>query len=359
MSEGENEVQNTESAEAVEVAETAQTEPIEAAKVEPAALSNRDALAKAFEDKRIEQGIKPAQESSEQPTAKEVKAAVTADPEPPSEFSAAGKKAWKDKDIAGIQREYKRIHDARTVEISRAQQREREALEKTKPWARIAEMAEPYIKAQGDLGVTPEQAIMNALALVNSMKTEKPSAIKAELKKIGIDLDKGETGESAGNDKVETLQATVNALLEERQQAQMQTVRGVFADAVSKLASQKTRTGQPVFPDLFDNSEAGERLAAEVGSLVTDPRFQQGVARRFPDADYSVLVREAYKYSGGRIEGEPVSVSTQNQKQHLDKARRAAASTPGRASVRSEAQNLGKLGNKAALAKALEELRER
>ena len=98
-------------------------------------LSRREAIAKAIEDHRepVEEKPDPA------PTKEEVKQAVDPDPEPPSEFSASGRDAWAKKDIRGIQAEYKRIHDGRTQELTRAQRAEKEALDRVKPATQLVE----------------------------------------------------------------------------------------------------------------------------------------------------------------------------------------------------------------------------
>lgn len=339
----------------------AEPTPQEAPEPKGEGLSNREALQRAISEKREPAtiGEEKKEALTDTSTKAEIKEAVAESPEPPSEFNNQEKDAWKKGDVNGIQKAFKRLSDSRTKEITRAQKAEREALEKARPWQRLGEVAEPYIKAQGDLGITPDQALINALALVNAMKAENknPAVIKAELKKNGIDLD-AEGSTAPDQSKIDTLQKTVDALVEEREAQVYTQVRGVFANAFEKLATQKTRTGEPVFPDLFDASESGQKFAADIGSLTKDPRFVQGVTRRFPDADHSVLIREAYKYLGGRVSGEAVTVSTNDQK-HVEKSRRAAASTPGRVATRNESSNLvGKLSNRAALARALAESRE-
>lgn len=329
-------------------------------------MSNRDALAKAIEEKRDVQpteDVKP-EPKPEVPTKTEVKAAVEADIEAPSEFSAVGKKAWKEKDVLGIQKEFRRIHDARTQELSRAQTEERKAREEHKTYRDLAKMADPYIKARGDEGVPPEKAIMEALALINQFKSGDPVQVKAELKKIGIDLDKAPEGKTSGaipdeiKAEIKTLHETTQALLKEREEQTQQKIAQTFQAIFQELGSQKNRTGESVFPDLLDNSEEGKQFAFDLGSRTHDPQFQKWVLRRFPDADLKVVIREAYKSLGGRVSGEAVQVSQSNQK-HIEKSRRAAASTPGRAISRNDSSNLvGKLSNRAALARALEESRE-
>lgn len=322
-------------------------------------LSTRAALEKAFEEKGGRQQQEPRSEkTASEPTRTEVKAAVEADLEPPSEFSIEAKKAWKAKDLPAIQREYARIHTARTQEISRAQQAEREAREDAKTWRELGKMAAPYIEARGQEGVTPQQAMMEALALIQEFKKGDPASVKAELKKIGIDLDaapgqKIDSSTQAEKDALQKRLESVEAVIEEQKlQRTVQSFETVFTN----LASQKTRTGDPVFPDLFDSSETGQQFARDIGSLTQDKRFQTGVLRRFPTADLTILVREAYKYLGGKVSGEPVQVSTETQTKHVEKSRRAAASTPGGLVRRNGSRELiGKLSNRAALEKAWEE----
>ena len=321
-------------------------------------LSNRAALEESIAIHR--DGKEPGAEP-EAPTNKEVAQAVQADPEPPAEFSAAGKAAWKSKDIGGIQKEFRRIHDGRTAEISRAQRAEREAREEGKTYRELAKIAAPYIEARGSQGVTPEKAIMEALALINEFKKGDPATVKAELLKIGIDLDKApaQSATAMSNPEIKALQESVNELKKDKEDQVFQRTVQTFDTVFKNLSSQKTRTGECVFPDLLDTSEEGKQLAFEIGSLTKDRAFVDRILRRFPDADLTVVVREAYKARGGRVSGEPVKVSTETKQQHIERSRRATAALPGRVAPRVNDQNLrGKLSNRAALMKAIELNRE-
>lgn len=322
-------------------------------------MSNRAALEESIKIHR--EGKEP-----EAPTNREVAQAVTADVEPPSEFSKEAKQAWKNKDIAAIQKEYRRLHDSRTSEISRAQYAEKQARAEAekeraeaKTWRELGKMAAPYIEARGAEGVSPDKAIMEALALVNEFKKGDPSTVKAELKRIGIDLDKAPTQTtSAPSPELEALQKTVQELKQEKEKEKFDSVAQTFESAFQVLKAQKTRTGDPVFPDLLLSGDEGNELARRIGSRTSDPYFRKKVAERFPDADFTVLVREAYKAEFGRVSGEPVQVSP-NSNQHIAKSRRAAAAIPGRTAPRANDSNLvGKLSNRAALTKAWELHRE-
>jgi len=315
-------------------------------------LSNREALEKAIEKHREGKEEAPAE-----PTKQEVKQAVEAEIEPPSEFSAAAKQAWRNKDIAAIQREYKRLHDSRTAEIIRAQHAERAAREEVKATKDLANRVKDYLKIRGEENLPDEAKIAQALQLVDEIRKQNPDAIRAELKKLGVDL--SAPSSAASDPKIEALHSTVEELKRERDEAKFHQIESAFGNVFDQLAVEKTRTGEPVFPDL-NNSEEGIELARDIGSLTKDPRFQSRILRRFPDADLKILVREAYRALGGRVSGEAVRVSTETNQQHTHKARRAAAAVPGRTAPRVNDSNLvGKLSNRAALAKALELARER
>ena len=323
-------------------------------------LSKGDALREAI---AIHKGEKEEPlESKPAPTNNEVKQAVDADVEAPSEFSAAGKAAWKAKDVAGIQKEFRRIHDSRTVEITRAQKAERDAREEGKTWRELGDMAKPYIEARGAEGVTPQKAMMEALALINEFKKGDPASVKAELLRIGIDLDKapGQPSTPTEDPKIASLLKTVEVLEQKEKDREFNKTVQTFDTIFQNLTSQKTRTGDVVFPDLLDNSETGIAFARELGSLTQDQRFQAGVLRRFPNADLTIVVQEAYKYLGGKVSGEPVKVSPQSNQKHIEKSRRAAASTPGRIVSRTENSNLiGKLDRQAAVKQAIRDHREK
>lgn len=323
-------------------------------------LSNREALEQAISEKRVVPEDEPVIEKSTI-TKTEVKAAVEADIDPPAEFSAEGKKAWKEKDITGIQKEYSRIHSSRTAELTRAQNAERQAKEASKPLKDLAEKVRTYLAVRGEEDLPDEAKIAQALQLVNELKKGDRTAIKAELKSIGIDLDAAPgqvVSEPAQNS---ALQEKVDRLIAKEEERNFQQVAQTFETIFDKLTSEKTRTGKPVFPGLLDNSEKGIQFAQELGSLTQDERFRAGVLRRFPDADLTVLVREAYKYLGGEVSGDPVTVSTTTNQQHIEKARRASAVSPQGSTMRSRSDSsslIGKLSKRAALMKALEDQRE-
>src|SRR5690606_9927362 len=88
----------------------------------------------------------------------------------------------------------------------------------------------------------------------------------------------------------------------------------------------RNKAGGTRFPDV-KNDEEGTRLAANIGSLVRQPEFQAAVRARIPGASLREFVVEAYRWYGGRVDE---SEGAKSQVNHLEKAKRAAASVPGR-----------------------------
>lgn len=338
----------------------------EPAKDEPKkGLPNREAMQAAIEKHKPEVTYKRSakkEETAEVPTKEEVKEQVSEDIAPPKGFNKQEIEAWKAKDITGIQKAYRRVHDESVREMNRAQSEERKAREEaTKAkqegatWRELGEKIKPYIAARGQEGVNPEKAMMEALDLIGEFKKADPSTVKAELKKIGIDLDKaGNVKNSVPHEEITHLQKRLEAIEMEKEAQKFQNFVGEFDRVFKKLGAEKNRTNDPVYPDLLPTSERANDLAKEIGTLTQDANFQKFVLRRFPDADLTVLAREAYIFAGGQVSGQAVTVTTDNQKQ-IEKQRRAAASTPGKPAVRADSSNLkGKLGNRAALKKAIE-----
>lgn len=331
-------------------------------------ISNREALQKAIEKHRPEVEFKKS-EKTELKDKEPKKEEVSEDIEPPAGFNKQEIEAWKAKDIKGIQAAFRRVHTASTQEMTRAQSAERQAREEAnrekqeaQTWRELGKMASPYIEAQGLKGVTPQQAMMNALGLITAFQKADPVTAKAELKALGIDLDKSPEQTSSipkeYQEKIDALQKWKSDTELKLKDQEFQGVVQHYESAYKSLDSLTTRTGEKVFPDLLDeqfcSTEEGKLFHAELGSLTKDPIFVKGVFRRFPKADFTTVCREAYVALGGKVTGAPVTVSTNNQ-QDLTKKMRAAASSPGKPAARIDASSLkGKLGKRAAMQKALE-----
>lgn len=339
------------------VVESAPVETIEVTKPEFDKLSRQDAVKKAVAEHREARTIEAPVVTRDTPTKTEIKQDLAEDVDPPSGFSKEEKEAWKNKDIAGIQKAYRRLDNDRTREISRAQSSEQKAWAESKKWLDLNPIAEPYVKAREKEGVTTHQAIKEALDLVVALKSTEPTKIKEALRQAKIDLDAA-PGQPFDTSKIDALQNDINEIKKKEQAKEFDRLAQTFDSVFTKLASQKNRTGQSVFPDFLDNSEKGKQMAHEIGSLAFDPKFQAGVLRRFPDADLEVVVREAYKYVGGSVQGESVRVS-QESNQDIERKKRASLSTPAKQVSRGDRSSLiGKLSTKAAVRQALKDYRE-
>lgn len=313
----------------------------------------REAIAKHSETERPVEKAVP--EAGSEPTKAEVKEAVD-NGEPPAEFSAEAKKAWKDGDSRRVIQEYDKLARERLRRMSKAETERNQAIESTKPIKDLVDQVRTYLAARGDDDLPDHVKIAQTLQLMNEMRKgaeADPEVITTELKKLGVDLSRTGGKNNSENSVLTSLQETVSALVSEREARVYEQTKGVFTEAFNTLASQKTRTGEPVFPYLLDNSDLGIQFAAELGSRTKDPQFRKWVEHRFPDADHTTLVREAYLSLGGKVSGEPVQVSASNQ-EHIQKSRRAAASTPGRpTSSKTSNSQIGKLDRKSAIRAAI------
>jgi len=329
-------------------------------------MTTREAVREAIKKDRGETPEKedapPTKAAPEKPSADEIAC--------PQEFSPAGKEAWQRKDINGIQKEYRRIHDLRTQEITRAQNEAKKAREdsakETQTWREFAQKVKLYIEARGKDGVNPETAIIEAMNLVDSFRSADPATAKAELKRIGIDLDAPAKAQTTSTipkeieDKINSLQSFVENATQEREAQKFQQLSGMFNSIFEKMGGEKGRTGQAVYLDLNDGSEEGIGLAKRLGSFALNPEFQAGVLRRFPGADFERVCREAYLAAGGRVSSDTAKVSPEQNQKHIERSRRAAAASPGRGVVKSvSSTKVGKLSRLDAVRLAIEEDRQR
>lgn len=324
-------------------------------------LSLKDATRKAIEVVRErESDTKEAEKPSESPTKTEVKQDLADDLEPPSTFNKEEKEAWRNKDIPSIMKAYRRLEGLRTQEVTRAQREAYTARQEAKQWLDLNPVAKPYVEARAKEGITFHQAIKEALEVVSALRSTKPAEIKEALRNAKIDLDSAEATDKKVDDS--PLHDRISSLERIIENQEVGKLANAYDQVFKDLGSLKTRTGEAAFPEFNfrDGDEEGMRLASAIGSSVRDPGFQAGVRRRIPDADFKTLVLEAYKYNGGKVSGQPTDVSPEKNQKHVERARRAASSTPARQVSRNDRSNLvGKLSPKAALRQALIDYRER
>ena len=330
---------------------------------EPAGLSRREAMEKAmekhgnpFDDKE------PSGPVEEEPATKEeVREELDTWPDAPAEFNKAEKEAYAKKDVDAVVKAYRRIHDDRTKAISRTQTEANQLKQQAERDRREAEMWREQLGPYANDEIKPQQA----LKLVKTLRESNPQEIRKEFEKLGIDLD-GSAPASAGaiptevQQTITALQEQVNSLTMNTETQQREQAIKAFDVAFNKMTEEKSRTGEPVFPDLEldGSSEEGKQFFASVGSFAMDPRFQAGVMRRIPDADWNTIVREAYKTAGGRVSENAAKVSQENPEK-IKTSRRAAGSAPGRTPAPSTTNGLkNKLSRKDALRQAWKEFQE-
>ena len=191
---------------------------------------------------------------------------------------------------------------------------------------KLAEDVVPFLKATGEK-LTPQEALAAALRLRKELEDGDPIENAARyLKRKGYEappeLLKLKEGSAKNEDpKLLELQKTVDALKLERENEVLKVQVGEFLSDWEKFATQTNAAKQPRFPDV-DNSEAGAKLAAKIGSLTNgktevSKQFIESVKERLPNAGRVELLTEAYKFYGGRVDdsGPVQKVATNNHLQ--------------------------------------------
>lgn len=300
---------DTQENEAQEGEETTQPETEVSENKELPALSLDEAIEVALEHHEgPKEESKPAQvkEAAAAPEEKEEEI------EAPSEFNAQEKEAWHNGDRRGISAAWNRINASRLAHINNLTneiQRAKAAPQSKEddPNARVvaAIKANPIAAVHQILkvrGLTPEQVF----------NQEQQQALERD-------------------DQLGTLRSTVEELNSWRQQQEIERVGQQFGQVFDSLQGAKTAAGEPVYPDLTED-ESGYRLAKAIGSLAVSPQLQAAVRFRNPGAGLLDFSREAYKLLGGRvIESNQSPRSQESTQKHINQAKRARISTPGKA----------------------------
>lgn len=282
------------------------------------------ALAKAVAATSGEATEEATPEKEEAKAAPEV-AVVEEEVEPPAEFSGPAKEAWKNGDRKAIRAEWDRINHSRLGELSRLQNED-------SSFKGLVKELKPYIEAAGLQGKSPQQAVMEALALANELKNNPLESVRNIIKVAKLNPDSifsdDAPQKNVPDENFTALQKEVEALRLEREQERLQVLGQHFGAVFQSLAEEKNKAGTQRYLDLQD-TEAGFKLASEIGSLIRKPDFQQAVRSRIPGAGLREFVVEAYRWFGGRVDESESSRSQQNSN-HVQKAKRAASSVPAR-----------------------------
>lgn len=224
-----------------------------------------------------------------------------------------------------------RLHKSRqsTLEQIKTAAREHEGLKQ------LSESVNPYLKALG-VKEPSEVALKKALKMWREFEEGDPKAAAAAyLKAKGLQVPKEllteQTQQRFSDEKITPLQQRLEALEQTVAQEKTTKARSVLGNAWAVFESEKNAVGAPKYPDI-DNTDTGLRLAKNIGSLVRGdtPLSQQFIAKvreRIPGASMSTLIREAYRFEGGRVD-DSEAPRTQTTQSHIQKSSRAAASVP-------------------------------
>lgn len=253
--------------------------------------------------------------------------------EPPAEFTAEEKDDFKQ--LTRKQQEAQlRLHKSRLSRLSEIKQ----AAEEFKYAQKLAEAVTPYLKARGHKEPA-EHAVQKAVALYLETKENPKRAVAAILRAHGMEVPRELIDEKAIDpveEKIAPLQNELQALKSERAQEQQRQAAAALNSVWTSFEQAKSASGVARFPDIQpDKGEAGMRLAAQIGSLVSGqtPLSQQWIGltkERIPGATFETLLVEAYKYFGGRVDDASTTRTQTNPQQHLARSNRAASSVPGR-----------------------------
>jgi hypothetical protein len=231
----------------------------------------------------------------------------------------------------------------------------------------LAKDVNPFLQSVGEK-LRPHEALTAALKLRHELETGDPvqNAINLlrrkgkEIPQALLDMAAGETPKES-NPEFSELRKEVETLKLERQKESLKQEASQFLAAFETFQGQTNGANLSKFPDV-NNSEAGVRLASELGSLVggrteISKQFIAKVRERLPSAGHVELFEQAYKFLGGRVDDSLAPVSKVAQQNHLQRSNRAAASVPG-SGASFEPKGRLKMTRAEANAKAYRELQE-
>lgn len=318
----------------------------EEAKGETKGLSLRDALEVAHEATKQEPvnesvtkdtSKKPIEEGTKEPEKTAEAADKTSDPkvqrlQAPGEWTAEEKadfEALSEKQ----QNATLRLYNTRKKTLQNIQQEAADL-----QWAKdLAKEVEPYLKAVGGKKKAHE-ALIDALKMRREFDEGDPKeAAREYLKAKGIPIPKelldDDSGSRIDDEKIIPLQKDLDAVKLRLAQEDQAKVASVLSSAWQDFERAKNAAGTPKYPDI-NNTESGIRISSYIGSLVRgdtalSKQFIASVRDRIPGADFNVLLQEAYKFSGGRVDDSDAP-KTQSTQKHIAKSSRAASSVPGR-----------------------------
>ena len=320
-----NEERNTEEeVKTVEIIEATETPEKEEG------LSLREALEVAVtaSNHKEPEEEKPKEEVKEAPKEEKVEPYS-----PPSEFNKEEQEDFKQ--LSRKQQEATlRLHRSRMGKLEEI----KKATEEYKYVRSIADSITPVLKAMG-MKDSPEVIMQKSAALWKEFEyAEDPKRAAANyLRAKGIEppseLENSAEPISEYDRKLSALQEELNAVKARSVQEDRSKVETNLVQAWNAFEQTKNASGAIKYPDLVN--ESGPSIAAKIGSLVSgvtplSKQFVAEVSSRVPDLTYGKLLEEAYRFYGGRIDNTEAP-RTQPAQNHVIKAKRAAASVPGKA----------------------------
>jgi hypothetical protein len=298
--------------------------------IEPAAAP-KSSSAKGANDT----GLPPAKAEAAGETQTETPQRVEA----PQEFSARGRDAWAKGDLKSVREEMQRVLKDRQAEVTRVHN-------EYMPYRGLVEQVQPYLAAAGNTGKPPVQAITEAVALAQHLKKDPLGFVRevAAHGKYKPEQIFGAQRDEPVRPEISALQSQVHTLTSKLEARDTETLGRQYGAIFSDLQA----SGK--YPDLTDD-ESGIRMASQIGTLTRSPDFVRAVRAINPSAGLAELTIKAYATLGGRIV-EPTISSSSTKPQHIEKARRASASVPGRAPASAKAAPQKKYGDLGSALKA-------
>ncbi len=327
-------------------------------------LSRRDALEVAIEatkDTSEEDAPGASVETTEEEVAPDALQA-------PSEWSKEEKEDFQNSSRKA-QEAALRLHSKRQSLFSEVQ-RDRALVNKEKEELRslrdLSSAMEPYLKAVGVKKPT-EVALKEALGMWKEFNEGDPrEAAAAYLEAKGVEVPQGLVNQERKETTTKNtdLQNRLSQLENVISAGQAQAVSQILGNAWNLFETEKNAAGKPTFPDIASDSDQAKRLAGSIGSLVSgktdlSKQFIALARERIPNLDYRGLLKEAYRYLGGKVDDSSQSSRSQDSQKHLVNTGRASLSKPGRGAAIESSGDVKKFKTRReAIAAAYQQLKE-
>lgn len=348
-----------------------QVDPSELKEDTSKGLSTREALEVALvAEKDKQEQESPRQPENPAPAVSETPTQNTPRLEPPAEWEKEDKELFHQSTEAQ-QRAALKLHEKRNAarfEIVKEREslaKEREQLKNQKV---IEQAAEQFRAKRGGKDLS-HQDILNAIQVVNEITdSPTPNATFAKICKArGMEVPEWakEAKELPEDPRISSLQKEISDLKSFRAQEERTRAEAFLRNEWAIFEQSRNAAGLSKYPDLGSTDEQRAAIASNIGSLVNgDSAYSQEFIRlakeRIPGLTYTRLLEEAYKFQGGRIDDSPLAPSTPSTQQHIQKARRAASSVPGRSAQTSVSSPVKRYKTtREAAEAALAQLRER